>query len=490
VELRDYLLILRKRWIVILTLTLVGVAAGAAATLMQTPKYEASTLVFVSVPSSNNAGDLAQGGSFVQNQVASYAEVVSTPRVLNSVIKQLHLSVSASKLAESVSASAPQSTVNIEIVVTADSPTDAANIANATTASFSKTIASITTPPGGGASQVSVSVLRDATVPSSPSSPNTSLNLALGLLVGLAIGIGIAVLREVLDTVIRGERDVAAITTSPIVGGLAFDPTAVKRPLIVHDDPQSVRAEAFRTLRTNLQFLDADSGSKSFVITSSIPGEGKTTTAANIAIALSDSGLHVAVIDADLRRPKLANYLGLEGAIGLSDVLISRVSLADALQPWGRRHLVVLPAGTVPPNPSELLGSRAMATLLKTLESEFDVVILDMPPLLPVTDAALVSKLVRGTLVVVAAGRAHKGEFAAALASLEKVSTPAAGIIMTMLPAKGPDAYGRYGYGYGYTQQGYSSAPTTNPATALGLTPPARAGLSAEWGRPDSKSRV
>jgi succinoglycan biosynthesis transport protein ExoP len=489
VELRDYLRILRKRWVVIVSMTLLGVAAGAGGTILSTPTYQASTLVYVQVQSSGTVGELAQGSSFIQSQVKSFAEVVSTPRVLDVAIKSLRLDENAGQLAESVSATAPVDTVNIEITVTSDSPTKAAEIANAVTSSFRDVVGEITASgENNSVSQVSVSVLRDATVPGGPISPNTTLNLLLGFVLGLAVGLSIAVLREVLDTRVRGERDVAAITAAPIIGGISFDASAVQKPLIVQDDPRSVRSEAFRTLRTNLQFLEVESGARSFVITSSIPSEGKTTTSANLAIALADSGAQVVIIDADLRRPKLASYMGLEGAVGLTDVLISRADLADALQPWGRGNLVVLPAGTIPPNPSELLGSRAMASLIQTLESEFDVVLIDLPPLLPVTDAALVSKLTRGAIVVVAAGRTHKGELSGAISTLENVGANVAGIVLTMLPTKGPDAYGygRYGYGgYGYS----SDADMAIPGGA-GEAAESRKRLAPDWGRDSTSDSV
>jgi succinoglycan biosynthesis transport protein ExoP len=484
VELRDYLRILRKRWVVIVCATLLGVAVAAGGTILMTPRYQASTLVYVQVQSSGTVLDLAQGSSFIQSQIKSFAEVVSTPRVLDAAIKSLRLDESAEELSESVTASAPIDSVNIEITVVRDSASEASEIANAVTASFRDVVGEITATAGStSASQVSVSVLRDATEPTSPISPNTRLNLLLGLLGGIAVGLAIAILRETLDTRVRGERDVTAITSAPIIGGISFDSSAVQKPLIVQDDPHSVRAEAFRTLRTNLQFLEVESGARSFVITSSIPSEGKTTTSANLAIALADSGAQVVIIDADLRRPKLASYMGLEGAVGLTDVLISRADLADALQPWGRGNLVVLPAGTVPPNPSELLGSRAMASVIQSLEAEFDVVLIDLPPLLPVTDAALVSKLTRGAIVVVAAGRTHKGELAAAISTLQNVGANVAGVILTMLPTKGPDAYGygRYGYGgYGYSSTGDDQV-APNRSGDDSLEPRKR--LAPDWGR-------
>jgi succinoglycan biosynthesis transport protein ExoP len=272
------------------------------------------------------------------------------------------------------------------------------------------------------------------------------------MLIGLAVGIGLAVLRQVLDTRIRNERDVELVTDAAIIGGIVYDPKAATRPLIVQDDPRSPRAESFRTLRTNLQFLDVGQGGRSFIVTSSVQSEGKSTTTANLAIALADSGVRVLLVDADLRRPKVANYMGLEGSVGLTDVLIGHVALDDVVQEWGRGRLSVLPAGTVPPNPSELLGSAAMGRLITELRSKFDVVLFDTPPLLPVTDAAILSRFVGGVILVVAAGRANRHHVGGAIAALTNVGSSVSGIVLTMLPTKGPDAYGygRYGYGYEY----------------------------------------
>src|SRR5690606_36194033 len=199
-------------------------------------------------------------------------------------------------------------------------------------------------------------------------------------------------LRHVLDTRVRSERDVELITDTAVIGGIVFDPKAATRPLIVQDDPRSPRAESFRTLRTNLQFLEVGQEGRTFVVTSSVQGEGKSTTTANLAIALADSGARVLLVDTDLRRPKIASYMGLEGSVGLTDLIIGRATPADVIQPWGRGRLSVLPAGTIPPNPSELLGSAAMGRLIESLRKDFDVILFDAPPLLPVTDAAILSR--------------------------------------------------------------------------------------------------
>nr|WP_228507449.1 CpsD/CapB family tyrosine-protein kinase [Frigoribacterium sp. VKM Ac-2530] len=199
-------------------------------------------------------------------------------------------------------------------------------------------------------------------------------------------------------------------------------------------------------LRTNIRFLGAGSRARSFAVTSATPGEGKTTTAANLAVSLADSGLRTVVVDADMRRPNLARVLGLEGAVGLSDVLIGRVELDDVLQHWGRDGLVVLPAGDVPPNPSELLGSGAMRALLDDLGQRFDVVVVDTPPLLSVTDAALVGEMVTSTLLVVAAGRTRRDHVATALERLAVAGTPRAAVL-TMTRRTRRDDYSYYAEG-------------------------------------------
>jgi capsular exopolysaccharide synthesis family protein len=439
----------------IAVMTLLGVTLAAAYSIFKTPEYEATSKVFVSIQSSGSISDLTQGGSFLQNQVKSYADVVTTPVVLQPVIATLNLPVTADELATRVTASSPLDTVIVEITVADTDPRQAAEIANAVAASFENAVTGLVAESAEGGTPVKITLLKQALIPFSPSSPNVPLNIALGLLVGLALGIGAAVLREVLDTRIRNEHDVKNITDAPIIGGVAYDPGTPRNPLVLKDDPRSPRSESFRTLRTNLQFLNIEQAARSFVVTSSIPGEGKSTSAANLAIAVALAGKNVIIVDADLRKPKLAEYLGLESGAGLTDVLVGRAQPNDVIQRWGDTNLYVLPAGKVPPNPSELLGSQAMVTLIRGLENSFDTVLFDAPPLLPVTDAAVLTKHTTGALLMVAAGRAHKNQLRGSVAALESVSANLAGVVLTMLPTKGPDSYsyGRYGYGHGY---GYS----------------------------------
>jgi succinoglycan biosynthesis transport protein ExoP len=454
VDLRDYVRILRKRWPIIVAVFVIGGAAAAAIAFRATPIYAAHTQLFVTTPSGgDNTTGLQQGNTFTQERVKSYAAIMSSPKVLDPVIAKLGLPGSDTELAQRVSASAPLDTVLINVTVTGTDPQAAARIANAVGASFSTVVASLEEPASGGASPIKVTTVKQAGVPSVPVSPNKKLDIALGLLIGLAVGVGIAVLRDTLDTSVKTTADLAAVTKSAFLGGIVFDPEVPKRPLITHADPQSRRAESFRHLRTNLQFLDITNDAKSFVITSSVGGEGKSTTCANLAVALAATGSRVALVEGDLRRPKVADYLGLERAVGLTTVLIGQATITDVMQSWGNGQLHVLPAGRVPPNPSELLGSPAMQAVIRQLEASYDYVLIDAPPLLPVTDATVLSRIAGGAIVVVGSGKIRREQLRRSLETLAAVDAPVHGLILNFLPTKGPDAYSYYAYGYDGSKQ-------------------------------------
>jgi polysaccharide biosynthesis transport protein len=449
VDLRDYLRIFRKRWPIIVVLFLLGGGTAAALAYRATPIYAAHTQLFVTTPSGgDNTASLQQGNTFTEERVKSYAAIVSSPIVLTPVIASLHLPQTPSELGAKVSASAPLNTVLINVTVRDRSPAQAKAIADAVSLSFTKVVATLETPANGGSSPIKVSVVKQADVPGSPVSPNKKLDIALGLLLGLALGIGFAVLRETLDTTIKSTADLNAVSKASFLGGIVFDADVPKRPLITHADPQSRRAESFRHLRTNLQFVDVANRSRSFVITSSVGGEGKSTTSANLALALAATGSRVALVEGDLRRPKVADYLGLERAVGLTTVLIGQATVTDVIQSWGNGQLHVLPAGRVPPNPSELLGSQAMQNVIRELEAKYDYVLIDAPPLLPVTDATVLSRIAGGAIVVVGSGKIRRDQLRRSLETLAAVDAPVHGLILNFLPTKGPDAYTYYAYGY------------------------------------------
>ena len=473
-ELRDYVRIIHKNWMLITAFTLVGICVAAGVSLIMKPQYEAGTQLYVSVRNESQAsGELVQGSNFARQSVQSYVNIVGTESVLGPVIEELDLDTTIEALSAQVSSSAPINTSLIDIRVSGEDPKQTAEIANAIGASFSHLVQEEleVIESSAEASPVKLTTVQPAATPTRPVSPRIPLNITLGALVGLALGVGTSVLRSVLDTRVHSLHDIEQITDAPLLGGIAFDPEAKQRPLIVHADPRNPRAESFRTLRTNLQFLAvndaADLRGRSYVVSSAGPSEGKSTTAANLAIALAESGARVALVDGDLRLSRVAENMGLEGGVGLTDVLIGRAELADVLQRWGAGQLYVLPAGKMPPNPSELLGSKGMETLLETLHEHFDYILVDAPPLLLVTDAAVVSKHTNGTLLVAASGSTRKQALEMAMRTLAAGGGHLRGVVVTMLPTKGPDSYGYGAYAYGYGSEHWAKdSPQTQKHTA------------------------
>ncbi|PUB27777.1 capsular exopolysaccharide synthesis family protein [Promicromonospora sp. AC04] len=443
-EANEYLNVLRKRWVTVVATVVAAVIAAVVILLTMTPMYRASSQVYVAVGGGTSLNEMIEGNNFTVRKVKSYAELITSPRVLEPVIESLGLDDSVTSLAGRVQAEQPAETVLITITVADSSPDLAARTADGIAESLAVVVPELERSAGDTAASVTISTVRDATVPSRPVSPNTAVVLTLGLFLGAFLGVGLAFLREMLDTKIRSQSDVQKLTDASVIGVINFDEDVAEHPLIVQESPHAPRAEAFRRLRTNLQFLEVGGGPRVFVITSALPGEGKSTTSINLAITLADAGSRVLLIDADLRRPSVSGYLGLEGSVGLTTVLIGRVRHEDAIQPWGTSNLHVLPSGQVPPNPSELLGSQSMAALLAELADAYDVVIADTAPLLPVTDGAILAKMTGGAVVVVGAGITHRPQLTEALGALDTVGARVLGVVVNRVAA-----VERAGYGYG-----------------------------------------
>ncbi|MFD1506970.1 polysaccharide biosynthesis tyrosine autokinase [Georgenia yuyongxinii] len=443
-DLHEYLGVVRRQWISIGIVVLLAVAAAAVASLTMKPVYAATTQVFVSVRGGATTSDLLQGSSFTRQQVRSYVDIVTTPIVLAPVVELLGLQDDADALGERVTADSPPDTGLINIRVSAEDPQDASATANAIAASFRSAVADVETPEGGSTSPVKISVLREATAPDEPSSPNIPVNLALGLMIGLAIAVVYVVLRERLNTTVHDVEDVASVTSASVIGTIRHDSSAPRRPLAVRDDAYGARAEAYRRLRTNLTFLDVSDPPRSIVLTSAVPTEGTTTTMLNLGLAIADAGRSVIVVDANFRRPSVAEYMGLEGSAGLASVLIGAATPEEIVQPWGASPLAVMPSGQVPSTPSELLGSAAMEGVLAQLEAQYDVVLVDAPPLLPVTDAAVLSRLTSGAIVVVGCGRVHRHQLGEALRSLDSVRARILGLVLNRVQRSKSESYSSY----------------------------------------------
>lgn len=454
-ELREYLQAIRKQRILVMLCVTVTVAVAALMVLRTTPVYASKVTLFVSVAPTSDAASAYQGGLFSQQRAASYADLVRGEAVTRAVVDELGLSMSPASLGARISARVVPQTVLLEITVTDTAPTRAQRLAGAVAKHFTAFVQDLERPSKDAPSPVRATTIASPTLPTSPVAPNPPRTLGLGVLAGLVLGVGLALLREALDTSIKSAEALTTTTGVPNLGVIAQDSDAHANPLVVHIEPRSPRAEAFRQLRTNLQFVDVDRHPKRIVVTSSVPSEGKTSTTCNLALTLAQAGQRVVLVEGDIRRPRFAEYLGLEGAVGLTSVLIGRVVPEDALQPWGDIPLEVLTSGPLPPNPSELLQSRAMELLLGELDRRADVVLIDAPPLLPVTDAALLARMSDGAVLVVRHGETTVDQLRQAVGSLAKVDARLLGTVLTMAPAKGPDAYTYgYGYGYGYAVEG------------------------------------
>ncbi len=456
-ELSDYLRILRRRWRLVVSTLLLVLVAAALLTWRTTPQYQSSTQLFISTSSSSSA-EAYQGNLFSSQRLASYADLATGTELATRVVSATSSTLTPDELAAKVTAQASPETVLLNISVTDPDPVVAQQLTQAYGDELVALVAELETPPGQAKPILKGTIVDAASLPGGPISPNPVRNMGLALVLGLLLGVGLAVVRELLDTSAKSADDVTLALEAPILGTFAFDSEVGKRPLLTEITSHEPRAEAFRVMRTNLSFVDVDATCKAIVITSALPGEGKSTTAVNTALALQQAGERTLLIDADLRRPQAATMLGLDQTIGLTTALVHKVSAEDSILIHDS-GLHVLPAGAIPPNPSELLQSHAMATLLSGLRSAYDVIIIDAPPLLPVTDAALIASQVDGAVIVVRHGRTTREQLTAARERLEAVGATTMGAVFNMVPRKGRGNYGSgYGYGYGY---GYAPQETT-----------------------------
>ena len=418
---------------------------------------------------------------YSQERVISYTQLLTGETLAQRTIDRLDLDMDPTELAEQVTAKAIPDTVLIDLSVLDASPVRARDIANAISEEFVEMARELETPTAGARPDARVVVEQRATIPAKPVIPKRIRNLATGLALGLTLGLGLATLRELLDNTVKSEQTVQELTGAGVVGFIPFDKKIHEVPSISFDADNSGIAEAFRKLRTNMQFLAVDNPPRVIVVTSSSPSEGKSTTSINLALALAEAEHNVVLVDADLRRPRLAKYLDLVGSVGFSTVLSGGTSLDDVLQATKFPRLTVLAAGSVPPNPSELLGSLAAKKLISELRTQFDFVIIDSSPLLAVTDGAIVAADADGALVVVRAGETKREQLAHAIGMLKDVNAKILGVVLTMLPTRGSGAYNYnyyYSYSYGDTKPGKGGPKPAEPSAHTQREPTSAPGAS------------
>jgi len=514
-DLRSYLQVLsRRKWIIIWT-TVAVTAAALAFSLVSAKKYTATADVLLQPSQSLATNSNSPSATLTPTDVATQIQLVTSAPVKEAVAKALRVpilevpKVSVTEVgltnviavaatdadaarAARIANSFANNYINIEQQQEVASLLAAASQIESKISSLDTQIATLdtqlaTAPPGQQASlqaqrtalvnqeaafkgeqaqfQVNsalqnggATVATPAVKPISPSSPRPKRNLALGFALGLILGVGLAFGREYLDDSIRTKEDLEKASGDLSVLGLIPEVTSWKdaeTPRLVSSvAPNSRVAEAYRSLRTSIQFVSLDRPVRIIQVTSPVAQEGKSTTLSNLGVVLAQNGQRVVMVCCDLRRPRLHTFFGQDNKVGFTSVLLGQTSLSEAVVPAlpDQDHLWLLASGPEPPNPSELLASPLAGEVLRTLASEFDVVLVDSPPVLPVTDAAVLSAHVDAVFVVAVAGLTGGKALRHTLETLNQVNAPVVGTVLNGVTKGG----GVYGYSNRYSSSSYT----------------------------------
>ena len=544
VDLRTYMGVLRRRWLLVVVLTLSAAILALVVSLLQTPMYRASAVVAVNpvlTPSAQQVSGDRVSESFVKAQL----DLLNSATAANLVADEIGRPVNASF--SQLSAGTP----NIRIVAESDDPERAALVANTYVGAYrelriaedlarlnqtaeiiqerldavERQIAELPPPeipefnlPDGlvltpeqeqvireaaeqQASEQAVSselssqrsqylqqlaviedeaaftsegritIIDEASAPSAPYEPSVLRNVLLALLVGLVLGVAAAFVREQFDDSIDSAESLAVASGGlPLLGAVPLDEAwtaAGDTRLVTVQAPNSVTTEAYRTLRTSLQFAWLEAPMTGVQVTSARSLDGKSTTVANLAVTLAAAGKRVLVVDLDLRRPRMHRFFGLSNDVGFTTALKDPDSFRSAVAVSPDLHgLEVLTSGPRPANPSELLASPAVRAFMQRLYGEYDLVLVDSSPVLGVSDPLVIADLVDATVVVARSLATTKGEVRAAVDLLRKVDAPLVGTVVNSVDSRHHNYYG-YGY-YGYAAGYLVSEP---PATVSASRP-------------------
>jgi capsular exopolysaccharide synthesis family protein len=440
-DLQQYLHAVRTYWWAVVLPVVLAVAIGAFVASRAEPDYRASVTFFVATSTQPAGQSAVQGDEFAQRRVNSYLGLLSTDRLANKVIDESGLDLAPSEIKRMMGADSDVDTLLLTATVTHESQELVERVAQAVSSEFVDLVDEVENR-GSGRPAVQLEVVSGPNVTKVP--PRRAVAIGVPAAIGLVVGLGLAWLLEVRDKTIRSEAQLRELEQAPILGMVPFDRRLREGPRGRRVAASSAGLEAFRQLRTNLEFIDVGSPVQILVVTSSVAEEGKTTTAINLASALAAASRRVLIVEADLRRPTLDDHFKVRGAAGLTDVIVGRGELEVAMQPVGMNGLMLLPSGKLPPNPSELVGSDAMVHLLERLRDRFDVVVVNTPPLLPVTDAAVLSAHADGVLVVVCAGKTTRQQLLLAMRALHAVGARVLGTVLNMAPTDRGSSYDAY----------------------------------------------
>lgn len=462
-KLQQFLHLLRRHIVMLILAVVVGGLGGFAVSTLFPPTYSARTELFVSVPTSGDPYEMRMASDFIKERIQTYVGMAASESVLKPVISDLELDTTPEALAGQVEAISDPETVLITVQARAENADGAARLSTAVARSLTERIGLLENPGKTDAAAIDLIEANAAVAPESSDGLPQWAFVPIGALLGLAAGIALTVVRGAFDSVVRTKDDLAAITSAPLMASVPEDRSLVHESASGGPAAAGVRSESILRLRTNLRFAHVDEESTVLLVTSAQPGEGKTTLSLDLAIASARAGQRVVLVDADLRRPSVAPRLGLENAAGLTTALVGGLELDELLQSWGDHNLSVLTAGEAPPNPAELLETRAMAELVSELAGMFDLVILDGPPLLPVADGLILSRLASRTLLVAGAGRVKSRAVAESVRVLDELGTPI-GLILNRSDLSAAEA------GRNRTYGSQSEQPETQMHSVLGAS--------------------
>jgi capsular exopolysaccharide synthesis family protein len=432
-EIARYLGLVRRWWWLLVIGTVIGGGASYAISKTLTPTYSATATLLVNqtqVPGTIAYNDILTS----ERMTRTYKELVETRPVLEEVAQRLDIPYSEQELAGMVGVSVVPDTQLLRLSAESSDPALASSIANTTASVFiDQNTENDLGRPGD------VSIVEAATTPSSPIRPNVKLNTVIAAVVGLLLGAAVALLLDFLDDTVKSAEDLEENGLAPLGGVARFQRAKeLQAALVTGSRSYHQIAEGYRVLRTNVQFSTIDSPGQALLVTSANPGEGKSTTAANLALVMAQAGKKVILVDSDLRRPSLHRIFGLSNGQGLTNLLITaHMGTNGYAQQTRFDNLAVITSGPLPPNPSELLSSRRLDSLLDSLRMQADVVIFDSPPTLLVTDACILAAKVDGTLLVVDSGKTRSQSLRRAKESLTMSKTHLLGAVLNKLKHRG-----------------------------------------------------
>ena len=435
-ELSEYGRAIARGWLIVLLCLLAGVAVAWGVTERATPVYQSTVKFYVVSPPATGQSSL-QSLELSRGRIASYASLVKSDKFVEKLVSSSSSGLTAADIAQSVSASADQETLMLTVVVSLPDQAKALEIAREIVAGLNTALDDVEagrTQSGGG--QTVLNVVAGPTDEADPVSPRLSLNLGLGALLGLGAGIAIAVARRMTDHTLRTPEEVEDASGLPLLARVPASTQARQLSGILERRRTSLLDEAARRLRTNMEHLSALPASGVVLISSARAGEGKTTVALMLARAWAEAGEKVLLVETDLRFPRLESELKLGNALGLADVLAGRAGLPGVIQKTASDGLHVVAAGSVPGNPTELLGSPAMAAALGEMRGTYSRVILDAPAMQPFSDAAVLAVQADSTVLVVRYQKVTRELLGASLRNLELVKGAVAGAVLNALPLR------------------------------------------------------